>query len=48
MKSYAKDSARFVQKIQGIILPLKDILVSFDVVSLFIKVPVTESLGFIP
>ena len=45
--SYLKDSAHFIQKIQDLHLEPGDILVSFDVVSLFTRVPVNESLNYI-
>ena len=46
-ESYLKDSKHFVQKIKDLYLEPGDILVSFDVVSLFTRVPVEESLDYI-
>ncbi|XP_060528287.1 uncharacterized protein LOC132703174 [Cylas formicarius] len=45
--SHIKDSTQFIQKIKNITLSPKDILVSFDVVSLFTMVPVKETLDLI-
>lgn len=45
--SYIKDSTDFVCKIQDIVVKPNDILVSFDVVSLFTKVPLRECLDLV-
>ncbi|XP_054721210.1 uncharacterized protein LOC129230991 [Uloborus diversus] len=45
--SFIRDSSDFVQKIQSISLQLSDLLISFDVVSLFTKVPVEDALQLI-
>ena len=46
-ESFLKDSAHFIQKIKDLHLEPEDILVSFDVVSLFTRVPVDEFLNYI-
>ena len=46
-ESYIKDSAHFIQKIGDLHLEPEDLLISFDVISLFTKVPVQESLQYI-
>ena len=46
-ESHVKDSAHFIQKITRLHVEPEDILISFDVVSLFTKVPITESLEYI-
>ena len=43
--SYIKNSNHFVEKIRNIKLDEKDLLVSFDVQSLFTKVPIDEALS---
>ncbi|XP_030754214.1 uncharacterized protein LOC115881004 [Sitophilus oryzae] len=45
--SYVKDSTHFVQKLKDIKLEPSDIMVSFDVVSLFTRVPLGESMDLI-
>ncbi|GJQ76212.1 hypothetical protein Trydic_g1953 [Trypoxylus dichotomus] len=45
--SYIRDSAHFVEKFRKIQLNLGDILVSFDVVSLFSEVPLVDTLRYI-
>ncbi|XP_054853995.1 uncharacterized protein LOC129342319, partial [Eublepharis macularius] len=45
--SYIKDSADFINKISSLKLNPQDILVSFDVVSLFTKVPVKDTIALI-
>jgi hypothetical protein len=45
-ESYLKDSAHFIQKIKNLYLEHGDMLVSFDVISLFTRVPVDESLNY--
>ena len=42
-----KDSAHFVSKIKDITIEEGDILVSFDVVSLFTRVPLNDALEYI-
>ena len=42
--SFVQDSSDFVQKIRNIRLEEDTVLVSFDVVQLFTKVPIEESL----
>ena len=44
---FIKDSTHFINKIQEIKLNPEDILVSFDVVSLFTKVPLRDTLNII-
>ncbi|XP_062837651.1 uncharacterized protein LOC134299269 [Anolis carolinensis] len=44
---YIKDSTHFIEKISNLNLSTKDILISFDVVSLFTKVPVADTLTLI-
>ena len=45
--SYIRDSTHFIEKIKNISLGPNDILVSFDVVSLFTMVPVNQALQYI-
>ena len=42
-----KNSAHFVEKISSVKIDSNDCLVSFDVISLFIRVPVQDALGII-
>ena len=44
---FVKDLSHFLQKLDGLCLEPDDVLVSFDVVSLFTTVPVQEVVGFI-
>jgi len=39
-KSFVKDSASFINEVKDIRLGLGDLLVSFDVVSLYTKIPI--------
>jgi hypothetical protein len=45
--SFIKDSTDFIQKIQNLYLSDQDLLVIFDVVSLFTKILISEALAFI-
>jgi hypothetical protein len=45
--SFIKDSANFIHKTNNFHLEEQDLMVSFDVVSLFTKIPVSESLTLI-
>jgi hypothetical protein len=46
-ESYLKDSAHFIQKIKDLCLELGDMLVSFNIISLFTRVPADDSLNYI-
>ena len=46
-ESYAWDSTHFLKKLGGLVLNPGDVMVSFDVVSLFTVVPIQEVLGHI-
>ena len=46
-KSYIQDSTHFIQKILKLKMEPNDILVSFDVISLFTKVPLADTLKYI-
>ena len=43
-KSYIRDSTHFIQKISKLKTESNDILISFDVLSVFTKVPLAETL----
>lgn len=45
--SYIKDSVDFIEKFRTILIDENDLLVSFDVVSLFTNIPVLEALHLI-
>lgn len=46
-ETYVKDSTHFIEKIKHLELDENDTLVSFDVVSLFTKVPLNEAMEYI-
>ena len=46
-ESYIRDSAHFVKKLNCLQIEPEDQLISFDVVSLFTKVPIIESMDYI-
>ena len=46
-ETFIKDSTHFIEKLKDIKLTPEDRLISFDVVSLFTKVPVEETLQYI-
>ena len=46
-ETYVKDSTHFIRKIKNLVLEENDRLVSFDVVSLFTKVPLNDAMEYI-
>lgn len=46
-ESFVKDSSSFVNELKGIMIDLDDILVIFDVVSLYTNIPINEAIDVI-
>jgi hypothetical protein len=47
MKSFVDETTHFVNMIKDINIDTNDMLMSFDIVSLFMKIPIDEAVEFI-